>query len=588
MQDIEQRVRRWMEDDPDPESRAELASLLDALGEDPGGTTVLALAERFSGPLRFGTAGLRAPVGAGESWMNRATVIRATAGLAEHLLEVVPDVRERGVVVGRDARRGSERFQVDVAAVLAARDIPVLWLPGVVPTPVVAFGVRRLGAAAGVMITASHNPPADNGYKVYWGHGAQILAPTDADIAAAIDRQPGARFVPRRPAGEGIVERGDLVDAYLDAVARVRFVPEAPVADLRIAYTPLHGVGKKLFVEALVRRGVGFIEVVPEQAEPDPSFPTVAFPNPEEPGALDLLLALAERTNADLALAHDPDADRLAAAVRCPQRGFVVLSGDELGVLLARHLIDHDQPEDKSRLVVSTVVSSRLLGRMASDLGVRHAETLTGFKHIAARMRQLEADEALRALFGYEEALGYAVSREVHDKDGITAGLALAEMAAVARADGRSLLDVLEAIHRAHGLFLGRSRSLRWSGPGGQRRIAAAMQRLRQVEVESLGAGLDAIWDLANGTVRGKRSAQGGVADMTPSRLASDAVVLQGPRARAAFRPSGTEPKLKLYLEVEATWPIGQSYADARSEGQIELDRLESAVRGLLGLDPEG
>lgn len=579
--ELEARVRSWVADDIDPDDQQELNNLLDALREDPGSATLRELESRFSGPLRFGTAGLRGRAEAGQHRMNRATVVRATAGLAHALLAAVPDASERGVVVGRDARRDSRAFQDDIAAVLLARGIKVFWLPDVVPTPVLAFSVRRLGAAAGVMVTASHNPPADNGYKVYWAHGAQIAPPLDEEIARAIDLQPGAREVPRRSRAEArdlVVSRPDLVDAYLQALDSLRFVPEAPVKELSIVYTALHGVGGAVFLEAARRRGLGPVHVVEEQQSPDPTFPTVAFPNPEEDGALDLALARAEAVGADLVVANDPDADRLAAVVRHPGRGYVNLSGNEIGVLLARHLIDHDQPEDTSRVVVNTLVSSRLLGRMANDLGVRYEETLTGFKHIAERMRDLE-EEGYRGLMGYEEALGYAVSREVHDKDGVSAALVLVEMAAVAKAEGRTLIDVLEAIHRAHGLFAGRTRSVRLSDVAA---VEAAMVRLRQAPDEDLQAlGVRSTWDLGSGE---RKEITGGDVRLDNSLSANLLVFDLEQGGRVAIRPSGTEPKLKVYLEAEVSWPHDESHLEVEERAQATLQAIEGRIVVLAGL----
>ena len=585
VESLEARVRAWMADDVEEQDRAELEELLERLREDPGGSTLRELEARFSGPLRFGTAGLRGRVEAGPARMNRATVIRTTAGLATVLLEDGEAV-SRGVVLGRDARRGSEAFQADVAAVLAARGITVWWLPGTVPTPVVAFAVRRLGAAAGIMVTASHNPPRDNGYKVYWGpDGAQIVSPLDVRIAAAIDAQPGARHVPRvsgAAAHPYLQERADLEEAYLEMVQGLRWVPDAPVEALPLVYTAMHGVGGPLFLRALERRGFQKVTPVAEQLEPDPAFPTVAFPNPEEDGALDLAVATAERVGAELVLAHDPDADRLGAVVRCPRRGWRALSGNDIGVLLARYLIDHDEPGDTSRLVVNTVVSSRLLERMARDLGVRYAEALTGFKNIAKVMRDLERKESLRPLLGYEEALGYAVSADVRDKDGITAGLALAEMAAVARAEGRTLLDLLEALHRAHGLFVGHSRSVVVSGLDGPQRLEKAMTALRAASLETLRRlGVRERWDLQTGrredTAGGPTSEPG---EAFPHRANVLVFELSG-GGRIAVRPSGTEPKLKLYLEREVAWPVESTHDEVVSRARAELEAIE---RGFLEL----
>lgn len=585
---LQERVRAWMADDVDAKDRAQLAELLERLREDPGGSTLRDLKSRFSGPLRFGTAGLRGRYEAGPARMNRATVIRATAGLASVLLED-GEASARGVVLGRDARHGSQAFQEDAAAVLAAAGLKVWWLPETVPTPVVAFAVRRLGAAAGIMITASHNPPRDNGYKVYWGpEGAQIVAPLDARIASAIDAQPGARAVPRSPEPSLVEARPDLVETYLEMLRGLRFVPEAPVAAFPLVYSAMHGVGGEVFLAALKHRGFERVTPVAEQIAPDPDFPTVAFPNPEEDGALDLALATADRVGAELVLAHDPDADRLGAAVRCPRRGWRALSGNDIGVLLARYLIDHDEPGDTSRLVVNTVVSSRLLQRMARDLGVRYAEALTGFKNIAKVMRESEAQEGLRPLMGYEEALGYAVCADVRDKDGITAGLVLAEMAAVAKAEGRTLLDLLEAVHRAHGLFVSRTRSVVMPGLDGADRIERAMAALRGADVATLrDLGVQERWDLASGerlrveNAPAEGSARTSSAEEDPNLRADVLVFELAGGGRVAVRPSGTEPKLKLYLEREVPWPVEQAHETVVARAQIELEAIEHAFLAL-------
>lgn len=573
------RARAWMEADLDEADRAEIAELVERAAVDTSAEAELA--SRFEGLLAFGTAGLRGRVEAGESRMNRATVVRATAGLADHLLATLENAAERGVVLGRDARRGSEAFQADAAAVLAAKGLKVWLLPEPGPTPVVPFSVRRLGAAAGVMVTASHNPPADNGYKVYWSHGAQIAPPLDVEIAAAIAAQPAAREIERAADSERIVERSDLRRAYLDCLDRIRLVPDAPVGALSVVYTAMHGVGGATAVEAFSRRGLS-VTVVDAQQAPDPAFPTVDFPNPEEPNALDLAKQTADEAGAELILANDPDADRLGVALRGPDGAWEVLSGNDIGVLLARHLIDHDEPGDPSRLVVNTVVSSRLLGRMAKDLGVRYAESLTGFKYIAERMRTMEDEHGLRALMGYEEALGFAVCREVHDKDGISAALLIVEMAAIAKAEGRTLLELRDAIHRAHGLFVGWGRSVVLPGADGAARIDSAMERLRALSDERLRElGIASVWDMKAGLRHEIGSAP------TPDGSMSANLVLFELAAggRVAVRPSGTEPKLKFYLEREARWPAELSRAEAEVGARTELEQLERQLLVAAGLD---
>src|SRR5262245_2856750 len=329
-------VERFIRDEVDSSDRAELESLLArARGGDVSAHSDLE--SRFSGPLLFGTAGIRGIIGAGESRMNRALVLRVTHGLALHVIESVPRARERGVAIARDGRRLSDVFQKDAAAVLAAQGIAVHWIDGPRPTPLLAFAVRHVDAAAGIMITASHNPKAYNGYKVYWENGAQIVPPIDEGIAARIRDAPAARSIPRLESSPLIRRLSGIEEAFHEAL------PPRDCADpaLRIAYTALHGCGQALFLEAAERRGFRRIFPVPEQAEPDPRFPTVAFPNPEEPGALDHLLAVAEANDCDVALAHDPDADRLGAAVRRGPSDYVVLNGNELGGLLAHHVLHH-------------------------------------------------------------------------------------------------------------------------------------------------------------------------------------------------------------------------------------------------------
>jgi len=481
-------ARAWHDADPDPDTRAEVEQLL-AAGDEAG------LADRFGSRLQFGTAGLRGPLGAGPNRMNRVLVRRAASGLASYL-----GAGSR-VVVGCDARHKSAEFAEDSAAVLAGAGLDVVRLGRPLPTPVLAFAVRHLGCTAGVMVTASHNPAADNGYKVYLGDGAQIVPPADRDISAAIDAVGATTAIPLsgtyRVAGE------EVVDAYLDAIGTV--VGVGP-RDLRIVYTPVHGVGGGLAVEALRRAGFNDVFVVAAQAEPDPDFPTAPFPNPEEPGVLDLALAEAAARGADIVLANDPDADRLAVAV-----GGRRLTGDEVGCLLAGHLLD--RPAERDRLVVTTIVSSTLLGRIAADAGAHYERTLTGFKWV---VRPAFAHPEWDFVLGYEEALGYSVGGVVRDKDGISAAVVVAEMAAAAKAAGRSLRDLLTDLDRRYGRYRTAQRSFRVP-PAEQQ---AAMARVR---------------------------ARPGAVDLRPD---ADVVIVEGDAGRVVFRPSGTEPKLKLYAEV--------------------------------------
>ena len=520
MHELRGRVERWIADDPDPDARAELEDLLARGAEEE-------LRERFAHGLSFGTAGLRGRLGAGPSRMNVATVRRASAGLARHLLDAVPGAAEAGIVVGHDARHGSARFAEEAAAVFSGAGLRTRRLPPLAPTPLLAFAVRHLGCAAGVMVTASHNPAQDNGYKVYLGDGAQISPPADELIAAAIDAMGPLAGVPLGVGGERLGE--EVAEAYLEAI--LAELPATDARDLRIVYTPLHGVGAGLCLEALARAGFARPHVVAAQAEPDPEFPTAPRPNPEEPGVLDLALAAAAREGADVVLANDPDADRLAVAIPDGD-GWRRLHGDETGALLADFLLER-VPRPERALLVTTVASSTLLGRMAAAAGARYVETLTGFKWI---MRAIAEAPGHRLLLGYEEALGYAVSDVVRDKDGISAALVLAQLAAEERRAGRTLADRLDRIAARFGRHATEPVTLDLTGPGGTERRERVMASLRaDPPATLLGRPVRAVEDLRAG-VRGLP--------------VSDVLILRAEGARVVVRPSGTEPKLKAYLEV--------------------------------------
>jgi phosphomannomutase len=528
-------ARAWAADDPDPATRATLEAWLRDGDE-------AALVEAFRERLQFGTAGIRGAVGPGPNRMNRRLVRRVAAGVAAH-------VGSGTVVVGRDGRHGSVEFAADAAAVLAGAGLRTLVLPGPVPTPVLAFAVSHLGCVAGVMVTASHNPPADNGIKVYGGDGAQIVPPTDEAISAAIDAVGGVLDL---PLGEPEALGDEVLHAYLDAaVARI---PPGP-RDVTLVHTAMHGVGTAPLVALFERAGFPAPHLVGPQAEPDPAFPTVAFPNPEEPGALDLALAEAARVGADAVIANDPDADRLAVAV-VDAGTWRPLTGDELGALLAEQALATTSGDD--RLVASSIVSSTLLGRLAAEAGVAWATTLTGFKWI---VRAVEQHPGSRFVFGYEEALGYAVHDLVHDKDGLTAAAAFAALAARLKAEGRTVTDQLESIHRRHGLHATRQWSVRLEGAEGAARIDAAV------------AGLAA----TPPTVVAARAV------VRVDRPADDVIVLQlDGDARAIVRPSGTEPKLKSYFQVVVA--VGDDYGAARAEATRQLDELQTGVAEVLAL----
>jgi phosphomannomutase len=583
--DLRALAARWIADDPDPSTRDELRGLL--ARPTPSPEALADLQDRFAGPLAFGTAGLRGVLGAGPNRMNRAVVARASWALARVLLETVPGAAERGVVVGGDARRMSRELTEDVAAILAAAGLHVVLFDSPVPTPLVGFMVKRLGAAAGVVVTASHNPPEYSGYKVYWADAAQIVPPVDAAIAAAIEQAPAARDVERPPV-EALRAAGRVVDAptdaegaYLNAIQALAVHPREGDRALRIVYTPLHGVGDRLARRALADAGFVDVYSVPEQQEPDGAFPTVAFPNPEEAGALDLALHHAHARTADLILANDPDADRLAVAAVVPgdaRSAFRQLTGNEVGALLGHYLMTERSPSSapRGRAVLATIVSSPLLGRIAADLGVHYEETLTGFKWIASRAIALE-NEGYEFLFGFEEALGYCVGGAVRDKDGISAAVLAAELAAVLRARGSTLEAQLDAIGRRWGVSPSAQVNVTRAGATGPAEIAALMDRLRTSPPSRFAADpVVSISDYASGLVPAG----------SPKRTLPKSNVLAfhlASGARVVARPSGTEPKAKVYLDVSERVAPGEAVDAAKERAFRAIEALKKAVAVELG-----
>ncbi|MDT5325720.1 MAG: phosphomannomutase [Mycobacterium sp.] len=499
-------------------------------------------------PLTFGTAGLRGPMRDGPGGMNVETVTRASFALAKVLKDRC--LGGSTVVVGRDARHQSDDFALATAEVLAAEGFSIVLLPDPAPTPVVAFSVRHLRAAAGVQITASHNPPADNGYKVYLDGGLQIVPPTDRDIESAMASAPAdiAR-------SEVSPVDTDLLHDYVRRAATVR----RTMGDLRVALTPMHGVGGEVALRVLSEAGITDVHTVAEQLAPDPDFPTVAFPNPEEPGATDLLLALAAAVDADVAIALDPDADRCAVAVPTPT-GWRMLSGDETGWLLGDYVLSQTEPGDvmAASVVASTVVSSRMLAAIAASHGARHVETLTGFKWLA------RADAGLPGttlVYAYEEAIGHCVDPvAVRDKDGITAAVLVCDLVVALRRDGRTLLDALDGLARAHGVHATAAVSV----PAD----ATVMQRLRAEPPALVGGEPVEVADLLER--RGQQR--------------TDALIYTGERVRVAIRPSGTEPKVKAYLEIRL--PPRDDVPAARADATQLLDEVLADVVDLLQRGP--
>lgn len=542
-------ARAWAADDPDPVTAAELDAIITAAD---GGDREAAedLADRMSGLLEFGTAGLRGALGAGPNRMNRSVVIRAAAGLTAYLKSLSDNPF---VVVGFDARTNSDVFARDTCAVVVGAGGRASLMPRTLPTPVLAYAVRALGADAGVMVTASHNPPQDNGYKVYVGDGSQIVPPVDSMIADQIGRIERVAEVPLADGGWEVVEESVVTDYVRDAASVV--APTAP-RDLTVVHTAMHGVGTETIRAAFAAAGFAEPISVVAQAEPDPMFPTVSFPNPEEPGAMDLALELAEQTGPDLVIANDPDADRCAAAVAGPG-GWRMLRGDEVGALLGSHVIARGVPE--GGVLANSIVSSRMLATMARAAGVSHEETLTGFKWIG-RVPGLA--------YGYEEALGYCVDPDhVKDKDGVTAALMLAELAATEKAAGRDLTDRLDDLAREHGVHATDAFSIRVEDLS---IIGRIMERLRADPPASVaGVEVSRLDDLALG--------DGGLPPTEGLRwYLTDA-------SRIIVRPSGTEPKLKVYLEVIE--PVtGDDLRGARERAASRLAALRAAYEGFTSI----
>ncbi|MFW7414388.1 phospho-sugar mutase [Demequina sp. SO4-18] len=570
-------ARDWIADDPDSEARAELEAVL-AAHEAGDPESSADLADRFRGPLEFGTAGLRGRLGAGPNRMNRAVVIRAAAGLARYLTDALAELGIEGparVVIGYDARHGSRQFAVDTAAVMTAAGHDALLLPRTLPTPVLAYATRALDADAGVMVTASHNPPQDNGYKVYLGgrvvsddgQGAQIVPPYDAEIASRIAAVETVASVPRAEAGWTALDE-DVVNDYIAAAAAVAGPPAqadaAARAAVRIVLTPLHGVGGDTVEATLRAAGFTDLHTVPEQAEPDPDFPTVDFPNPEEPGAIDLSLALASEVGADVVIANDPDADRAAVATVLDGQ-WRMLHGDVVGSLLGERVAQRVEREGTTgsavladSVLANSIVSSQQLARIADSHGLTHANTLTGFKWIGREPG---------LVFGYEEALGYCVAPDlVRDKDGLTAAVMIADLVAELKSEGRTLADAIDDLAREHGVYLTRQVSARFADVA---EIPALMSRLLAEPPASLAGSAVASTDDMNEGFQGLPPTNG-------LHLATES------GARVIIRPSGTEPKVKAYLEVIA--PVDGDVGPARASAERAMADLEADVKKALGV----
>jgi phosphomannomutase len=578
-----------MAEDPDAESRQELAALIARAAADPAG--LAELTERFAAPMEFGTAGLRGLIGAGPARMNVATVIQAAAAVAREAIQNVPDATTKGVVIGRDARIKSDVFARAAAEVFAAHGLRVYWVPRPAPTPVVAYLGRAKGAAATCIVTASHNPPEYNGFKVYGPTASQIVPPQDArirDLRAALEPP---LLIPRKPFVEAVneglirvVSRADLT-AYLTALDAQCLGQNPPPAQVAAVTTALHGVGHAWVADALTRRGHRHLFPVLAQAAPDGRFPTVRFPNPEEKGALDLALELARQKAADLVLANDPDTDRLCVAVRdetSPTR-YRVLTGNEVGLLLADWILT-EGPKRAGRegaeawpdkpFVACSLVSTAMLEPLAAARGASYAEVLTGFKWIWHKALEVAHDGA-SFVYGFEEALGYCVGRAVRDKDGVGAAQAVMDLAAHEKADGRTLLDRLDAIADAIGVSHTDQVTLTLPGLDGMARIARIMKTWRESPPETLGGvAVARRRDLASSDAEAAGLPRGDV--LTWWR--SDG-------SRIIARPSGTEPKLKVYIETRAGVRLG-GLAAARAVARVSCESIADDLRARIAAIP--
>jgi phosphomannomutase len=557
-------VRTWIALDPDPVTRAAAEAMLARADRAE-------LEESFGSRLQFGTAGMRGEMGPGPNRMNRVMVRQVSAGLSEH-------VRAQGgrrVVIGYDGRRNSKVFAEDAAAVFRADGLAVTLATDVLPTPILSYATVALGAGAGVMVTASHNPPADNGYKVYRANGAQIIPPDDALISGAIDAVGPISHLAPADSVDPLPQA--IIDAYFADIAALRVHRETGA---RIVYTAMHGVGGPAVLRALGEAGHTDVHPVPEQQEPDGAFPTVAFPNPEEPGALDLAIALAQRVGADVILANDPDADRLAVAAPDAAGRWRQLTGNQVGVLLAADLLAHRDFEGKTPMVAMSIVSTAMLRPIAEAAGAAYAETLTGFKWIAHRAIEHDAEGGAFCL-GFEEALGYSAGSVVRDKDGVSAVLLMADLVSHLKARGRTVWDALEALYRQHGLFVSGQHSLKAAGSEGQARIREIMQRLGAEPPTSVdGVPVRSTLDLAAGV---ERRADGTV---HPATLPTSDVLAFNLEdgSRILVRPSGTEPKMKFYVEVRERIAIGEPLADALSRGEARLARMKAELLARAGV----
>ncbi|KAB0481313.1 phospho-sugar mutase [Vibrio sp. IB15] len=557
-----QDAMNWLARDPDPRTREELQHLIDEGMHDE-------LKDRFTQRLEFGTAGLRGKVGCGPNRMNRLVIQETATGLGHYLIEHVANATMRGVVVGYDGRLDSKQFAIDTASVLTALGIKVYLTSNVAATPIVAFGIEHFNAAAAVVVTASHNPPEYNGFKVYWENGAQIIPPHDAGIAAEIDSA-ATKPIPLMSLSDAETQ-GKLVwltegyyQTYRAAINKSPFVKnDIESANTTIAYTAMHGVGAQMAEDLLHDSGFHKVFSVAEQREPDGHFPTVNFPNPEEKGAMDLVVNLAKSVDADIACANDPDADRFAVAVRTDDGSYKMLTGDQVGVLFAHYLLS--KPHTKNQLVGNSIVSSTLLEKVANSHGATYFQTLTGFKWLANIGMQLE-DEQDEFLFAYEEALGYTIGTQVRDKDGLSAIVVFAQLVEELKSQGRTVWDLLAQISFEHGVHTNAQRSIALDPDS-----PSIGSKLRAAQPKTInGIAISVIEDLHSSL----RFITGGATEAI-NLPASDVLIYHlEDGSRIIVRPSGTEPKVKVYYETVTKFEGTETYDDTRQRGEEYMDKL--------------
>ncbi|MEZ8317576.1 phospho-sugar mutase [Vibrio splendidus] len=563
-----QDAMNWLARDPDPRTREELQHLTDEGMHDE-------LEDRFTQRLEFGTAGLRGKVGCGPNRMNRLVIQETATGLGHYLIEHVANASIRGVVVGYDGRLDSKQFAIDTASVLTALGIKVYLTSDVAATPIVAFGIEHFNAAAAVVVTASHNPPEYNGFKVYWENGAQIIPPHDAGIAGEIGVA-STKPIPLMSLSDAETQ-GKLVwltegyyQTYRTAINQSPYVSkEIESANTTITYTAMHGVGAKMAEDLLHDAGFHKVFSVAEQREPDGNFPTVNFPNPEEKGAMDLVVNLAKSVDADIACANDPDADRFAVAVRTDDTArtddasYKMLTGDQVGVLFAHYLLS--KPHTKNQLVGNSIVSSTLLEKVAQSHGATYFQTLTGFKWLANIGMQLE-DEQNEFLFAYEEALGYTIGTQVRDKDGLSAIVVFAQLVEELKSQGRTVWDLLAQISFEHGVHTNAQRSIALDPDS-----PSIGSKLRAAQPKAInGVAISVIEDLQSSL----RFVIGGNTEAI-NLPSSDVLIYHlEDGTRIIVRPSGTEPKVKVYYETVTKFEGTETYEDTRLRGEEDMSKL--------------